>query len=163
MVSSALTWQATALHELITIRVPLTTTTGWIPFSHTIFLVIVPFTVPSTVLYSSAPAGAAEVMLTPHTSLILSIILTVTRVNAVGCGESWNISTHNTARRKGTGKGEDLKFWKRGSDWKYEIPIFWQFWSMFSPYSAGIDFRRQNLTSVDVRFWHLKSIPVLWE
>ena len=29
------------------------------------------------------------------------------------------------------------------------------------PYSAGIDFSRQNLTSVDVRFWRLKSIPAL--
>ena len=25
--------------------------------------------------------------------------------------------------------------------------------------SAGIDFSRQNLTSVDVRLWRLKSIP----
>ena len=32
-----------------------------------------------------------------------------------------------------------------------------------NPYSAGIDFRRQNLTSVDVRFWRLKSIPALYE
>ena len=31
----------------------------------------------------------------------------------------------------------------------------------FNPYSAGIDFSRQNLTSVDVRFWRLKSIPAL--
>ena len=44
--------------------------------------------------------------------------------------------------------------------------------SPFIPYSTGIDFRRQNLTSVDgidfgrqnqtsvdVRFWRLKSIP----
>ena len=30
-----------------------------------------------------------------------------------------------------------------------------------NPYSAGIDFSRQNLTSVDVRFWPLKSIPAL--
>ena len=30
-----------------------------------------------------------------------------------------------------------------------------------NPYSAGIDFRRQNLTSVDVRFWRLKSNPAL--
>ena len=30
-----------------------------------------------------------------------------------------------------------------------------------NPFSAGIDFRRQNLTSVDVRFWRLKSIPAL--
>ena len=35
--------------------------------------------------------------------------------------------------------------------------------SPFNPYSAGIDLRRQNLTSVDVRFWRLKSIPALWE
>ena len=32
----------------------------------------------------------------------------------------------------------------------------------FNPYSAGIDFSRQNLTSVDVRFWRLKSIQALW-
>ena len=31
----------------------------------------------------------------------------------------------------------------------------------FNPYSAGIDFRRQNLTSVDVRFLRLKSILAL--
>ena len=30
-------------------------------------------------------------------------------------------------------------------------------------YSAGTDFKRQNLTSVDVRFWRLKSIPTLKE
>ena len=28
-------------------------------------------------------------------------------------------------------------------------------------FSAGIDFSRQNLTSVDVRFWRLKSVPAL--
>ena len=28
-------------------------------------------------------------------------------------------------------------------------------------YIAGIDFGRQNLKSVDVRFWRLKSIPAL--
>ena len=28
-------------------------------------------------------------------------------------------------------------------------------------YSSGTDFSRQNLTSVDVRFWLLKSIPAL--
>ena len=32
-----------------------------------------------------------------------------------------------------------------------------------NPYSAGIDFICQNLTSVDVRFWRLKSIPAMWE
>ena len=31
----------------------------------------------------------------------------------------------------------------------------------FISYSAEIDFRRQNLTSADVRFWRLKSIPAL--
>ena len=30
-----------------------------------------------------------------------------------------------------------------------------------NPHSAGIVFRRQNLTSVDVRFWRPKSIPAL--
>ena len=30
-----------------------------------------------------------------------------------------------------------------------------------NPFSAGIDFRRQNQTSTDVRFWRLKSIPTL--
>ena len=34
---------------------------------------------------------------------------------------------------------------------------------IFLPYSAGIDFRRQNLTSTDVRFGRLKSIPALEE
>ena len=27
--------------------------------------------------------------------------------------------------------------------------------------SAGTDFSRQNLTSLDVRFWRLKSVPAL--
>ena len=30
---------------------------------------------------------------------------------------------------------------------------------MFNPYSAGIDFKRQNLTFVDVRFWRLNRSP----
>ena len=30
---------------------------------------------------------------------------------------------------------------------------------IFNSYSAGIDVRSQNLTSIDVRFWHLKLIP----
>ena len=34
-------------------------------------------------------------------------------------------------------------------------------WYWFNLYSAGIDFSRQNLTSTDVRFWWLKSIPAL--
>ena len=34
---------------------------------------------------------------------------------------------------------------------------------VLGPYSVGIDFSRQNLKSVDVRFWSLKSIPELWE
>ena len=29
----------------------------------------------------------------------------------------------------------------------------------FNPYIAGVDFSRQTLTSVDVRFWRLKSTP----
>ena len=30
-------------------------------------------------------------------------------------------------------------------------------------HSLGIDFRRLNLTSVDIRFWRLKSIPAMKE
>ena len=33
--------------------------------------------------------------------------------------------------------------------------------NMFNPYSAGIDFSRQNLTFTDVRSRRLKSIPAL--
>ena len=32
-------------------------------------------------------------------------------------------------------------------------------WYKCNHYSAGIDFSRPNLTSIDVRFWRLKSIP----
>ena len=41
--------------------------------------------------------------------------------------------------------------------------MFWLYghYKYFYPYSAGIDFRRQNLTSADVRFWRLMSIPAL--
>ena len=43
------------------------------------------------------------------------------------------------------------------------IPILWVYglYKYFYSYGMGIDFRRQNLTSTDVRFWHLKSIPAL--
>ena len=43
------------------------------------------------------------------------------------------------------------------------ICMLWAYgnYKYFYSYSAGIDFSRQNLTSVDVRFWCLKSIPVL--
>ena len=37
----------------------------------------------------------------------------------------------------------------------------WRMNRNVNPYSAGIDFSRQNLTSVDVRFWRLKSIHAL--
>ena len=36
-----------------------------------------------------------------------------------------------------------------------------KYWYLFNPYSAGIDFSRQDLTSADVRLWRLKSIPAL--
>ena len=43
------------------------------------------------------------------------------------------------------------------------IPMLWvySYYKYVYSYSAGIDFRRQNLTSTDVRFWRLKSIPAL--
>ena len=37
------------------------------------------------------------------------------------------------------------------------IAFYWQ----FNPFSVGINLRRPNLTSVDVRFWRLKSISTL--
>ena len=44
------------------------------------------------------------------------------------------------------------------------IPMLWVYdhYKSFHSYSAWIDFRLQNLTSTDVRFWRLKSIPALW-
>ena len=46
------------------------------------------------------------------------------------------------------------------------IPMLWVwgYYKYFYSYSAGIDFSRQNLTSTDVRFWRLKSIPanIFW-
>ena len=43
------------------------------------------------------------------------------------------------------------------------IPMLWVYdhYKYCYSYSAGIDFRRHNLTSTDVRFWSLKSIPAL--
>ena len=48
----------------------------------------------------------------------------------------------------------NVMFWKQPDCAVYTI-------SMFNPYSAGIDFSRQSLTSLDVRFWRLKSIAAL--
>ena len=31
--------------------------------------------------------------------------------------------------------------------------------NIFYSFSVGIDFRRQNLTPIDVRFWRLKTVP----
>ena len=44
-----------------------------------------------------------------------------------------------------------------------EFAYSWMVAHQFNPYSAAIDFKRQNLTSVDVIFWSLKSIPALEE
>ena len=44
------------------------------------------------------------------------------------------------------------------------IPMLWLHghYKYCHSYSAWIDFRRQNLTSIDVRFWRLKSIHAMW-
>ena len=44
---------------------------------------------------------------------------------------------------------------------KSEVYAFLLQYKDFNPYSAGLELSRQNLTSVDVRFWRLKSIPAL--
>ena len=51
------------------------------------------------------------------------------------------------------------------SFWFIWIPMLWVYdhYNYFKSYSAENDFRRQNLTSTDVRFWRLKSVPALWE
>ena len=54
---------------------------------------------------------------------------------------------------------------KRDSIFNVHLGAIWgmnKVWA-FNTYSAGIDFRRQYLTSVDVRFWRLKSILALNE
>ena len=38
-------------------------------------------------------------------------------------------------------------------------PVASQWTMVFNPYSAGIDFSHQNLTSADVRSWRLKVYP----
>ena len=49
------------------------------------------------------------------------------------------------------------------SFWFIEYLCYWStaIINIFFSYSAGNDFSRQNLTSVDVRFWRLESIPAL--
>ena len=41
------------------------------------------------------------------------------------------------------------------------IPMSWIYDHIFNFFSAGTDFRRQNLTSADVTFWRLKLISAL--
>ena len=45
----------------------------------------------------------------------------------------------------------------------FEYLCYWfpAFRNMFDSYSAGVDFSRQNLTSTDVRFWRIKTVPAL--
>ena len=42
------------------------------------------------------------------------------------------------------------------------IPMLWVYGhTYFNSHSAGIVFLRQNLTSTDVRFWRIKTVPAL--
>ena len=43
----------------------------------------------------------------------------------------------------------------------YDMLWVYGYYKYFKSYSEGVDFSRQNLTSTDVRFWRLKSIPSL--
>ena len=49
------------------------------------------------------------------------------------------------------------------SFWFIWIPMLWVYshYKYAYSYSAGSDFSRQNLTSTDVRFWRLESVPAL--
>ena len=53
----------------------------------------------------------------------------------------------------------EAKHMKREGQGLFELPE--REGDYFNPYSVGTDFSRQNLTSIDVRFWRLKSIPTL--
>ena len=43
------------------------------------------------------------------------------------------------------------------------IPILWVYghWKYFNSFGAGTVFIRQNMTSTDVRFWRIKTVPAL--
>ena len=45
----------------------------------------------------------------------------------------------------------------------HRIPMLWVYghYKCFNSFSAGTVFIRQNLTSTDVRFWCIKSVPAL--
>ena len=45
----------------------------------------------------------------------------------------------------------------------FESPYYWStaIRNICNSFSAGTFFRRQNLTSLDVRFWRLKTVPAL--
>ena len=43
----------------------------------------------------------------------------------------------------------------------FEYLCYYGYSSINNISNAGIDFRRQNLTSIDVRFWRLRSVPAL--
>ena len=44
------------------------------------------------------------------------------------------------------------------------IPMLWFYsrYKYFIFFSVGSDYRRQDLTSTDVRFWRLNTLPALW-
>ena len=74
---------------------------------------------------------------------------------------------HNTASNTIAIVGPTHKKWTKSTTWnkdkKLTRCVLGNVKRILNPYSAGIDFSRQNLTSVDVRFWRLKSIPALQE
>ena len=61
------------------------------------------------------------------------------------------------AKKIGPGKTHENQHYY--ANLKSHLPRY-QDYILYS-YCAGVDFSRQNRTSVDVRFWRLKSIPAL--
>ena len=60
----------------------------------------------------------------------------------------------------GTNPGSMSRIFKVNRGLRDEIKIFY-IQLYINPYSAGMDFRRQNLMSTDVKFCHLMSITAM--
>ena len=76
--------------------------------------------------------------------------------NRYTCRPIYNCTTVGEIVRMTRRPFNPLEVVCRGSETQLQVGVY-----LINPYSASIDFSRQNVTSVDVRFWRLKSIPAL--
>ena len=59
------------------------------------------------------------------------------------------------------GKEKNPSFSQKNLEGEGLIQKIYQYANPVNPYSAVVNFSRQNLISVDVRLWRLKKIPAL--